>query len=171
MYPLLEIRRGGSVTPVQTFTSWEGLYKHEDMRLCVLYHLREDQDFKVFEEAKLFGNEHFLEFKHVSESDGVYVFDLSKYKDDWEIFLKGKYSKLSRDTKKKIIAYHGVRTPNYPYVDSFLHPDRYFQLYAELLGEKESLLREVGELCSLPDLEQETLTISVKDLDMSRQTT
>lgn len=128
LYPILEIKRGVSVTPVQTFTSWKDYHDHSDFKLSILYHLREDADFKMFEEIKLLGHPLFYNFKKVGESDGVYVFNLENYKEDWEMFLKGKYSKLSKQTKQKIISFHGTNTPNYPYIESFLQPEMYFQL-------------------------------------------
>lgn len=169
LYPALGIRRGVSVTPVQTYTSWNGVYTEGDMKLCVLYHLREDQDFKLFEENKLLNHPLFHDFKKVGDGDGIYVFDYETHKDDWGHFLNGKYSKLSESLKKAIRGYYGPSSPNFPYIDSFLSPERYFRMYADLMSVDERILHEVGELCSLPDLDQETLRISIKDLEVTRQ--
>src|SRR5437868_3298459 len=97
LYPILEIKRGVSVTPVQTFTAWQDQYPHDGAKLCAQYHLRDDQDFRAFEKAKLLGNPLFHDFKQVGENDGVYVFDFSKLQEDWNNFLRGKYSSLSAD--------------------------------------------------------------------------
>ena len=56
-----------------------------------------------------------------------------------------------------------------PYIDSFLNPDKYFKHYAEMINVKEKLLREVGELCDPPNIERETLIISVKNLELTEE--
>jgi hypothetical protein len=40
---------------------------------------------------------------------------------------------------------------------SFLFPSEYFERYAHLLNVPVELLHEVGELCSHPDMNQETM--------------
>lgn len=169
LYPALGIRRGVSVTPIQTYTSWKDKYNHSDLKLCVVYHIRDDPDFKNFEENKLLGNTLFHELIPLGDGTGVYIFDFKDYATDWECFIKGKYSKLSENLKKHIRGYYGRDTSNYPYVESFIHPERYFSMYSEIINVKEKLLKEVGELCSAPDLEQETLIISIKDLEMTEE--
>ena len=49
-------------------------------------------------------------------------------------------------------------------MSSYLHPDKHFHDYAECLNIKVEVLETVGELCSIPDLDKETLTI--KDLEL-----
>jgi hypothetical protein len=44
-------------------------------------------------------------------------------------------------------------------------------MYAEMMQVKESLLREVKELCSKLDIEQETLTANIKDLHIKSKST
>ncbi len=147
--------------------SWKGHYLPKEMKLCCLYHLRDDEDFKIFEKNKLLGNKYFHEFKQVDSDKGVYVFDLSYLKDDWKSIHDGKYSKISANFKSKIRNYIGLNSPHLPYIDSFLYPERHFQLYAELMNVDEHLLKDVGELCSVPDHDLETLDISVLDLSIN----
>ena len=59
------------------------------------------------------------------------------------------------------------------YIDSFLNPEHYFDIYADLLTVKgdgkahvKKLLLGVGELCSLPDFTQEIL---ITDPDQVKQ--
>jgi len=167
MYPALNIKRGNSIVPIETYAIWQDHYGKNDYKLTCLYHLRNDREFRAFEEVKLFGNKLFYDFKQVDGNKGAYTFDFSSQKEDWEAFIKGKYSQISLEQKKKIKAYYGTNSPNYPYIESFLHPNKYFRLYADMLHMKESVLKEVGELCSLPDFEKETLNISVKNLEIS----
>jgi len=169
IYPALEIRRGVSVTPIETYMCWEGNYTLADAKLCCLYHLREDEDFKSFERQKLLGNKLFFDFKQVEEKKGVYVFDMSYMKADWQAITKGKYSQMSVDHKKRIRHYIGLNSPNLPYIDSFLYPERHFKLYSELMGVTENILKEVGELCNVPDPEQETLRVSILNLEIVKE--
>lgn len=166
LYPALGIKRGGSVTPIQTYISWSGYYKPGDCKLICLYHLRNDPEFKYFEKKMLLGNQMFHDFKHVEDNKGVYIFDYSIMKDDWNHILNSKYSKISDSQKKKIQNFIGIKHSTYKLLESYLHPEQYFDIYAKLLFVNIEDLKEVGELCSKIDLEQETLLMSVKDLDI-----
>ena len=64
-----------------------------------------------------------------------------------------------------VFDFDGVFTDNYVYVDSYLFSEKYFSLYADLLGVDENLLKEVGELCSPPDLEKENLIAEVLEIN------
>jgi hypothetical protein len=169
LYPSLDIKRGVSVTPIETYIAWCDYYKPADRKLCCLYYLRNDEEFKQFEKHKLIGNRLFHDFKQVEDTKGVYVFDFESLSNDWDNVINGKYSKLSPDFKRKIRHYIGLSNTNLPYIDSFLFPDRYFKIYAEMMGVDESVLKEVGELCSLPDMKHETLNISVINLDTVKE--
>ena len=92
----------------------------------------------------------------------MYVFDFDGLADDWERFLEGRYSQISAIHKKKIRNFYGIYSQNFPYVDSFLSPDKYYKVYSELLDVDIELLKKVGELCSKPDLENETLVMDIK---------
>ena len=48
MYPLLDIKRGCSVTPIQTYFEWDGHYTAEDMKLIAVYPIRDDQEYMNF---------------------------------------------------------------------------------------------------------------------------
>lgn len=174
LYPALNIKRGHSVTPIQTYTSWDGVYRPEDRMLICLYHMRTDEEYRQFEKTKLMGNPMFCDFRLTDDDKGVYIFDFSSLSTDWDNFLKGRYSKLSADLKRKIRSFYG--TNNLGYIDSFLYPERYLKLYSELLTcRREDVpamlktLKDVGELCSIPDLEQENLIANMKNLHIPRK--
>jgi hypothetical protein len=169
LYPALDIKRGVSVTPIETYVSWHGHYTPEDAKLSCLYHLRNDEDFRLFEKNKLLGNRLFHEFKQVEDNKGVYVFDFKVHMVDWNHFLRGKYSKMSADFKKKIKTFTGYNSPDIPYVDSWLYPEKYYKFYAEMMGVNESLLQEVGELCSIPDVRHETLSVEILNLEFKKE--
>lgn len=168
MYPALDIKRGGSVTPTETYVSWKDNHRIEDAKLICKYHLRNDPEFISFEKTKLFGNKLFHDFKQPEPNVGIYVFDFGYMKADWQHFLEGKYSKFSVEHKKKIKTYTGFNSSDMPYVESFLEPTKYFRIYSEMMDVKETLLRSVGELCSAPNLEKETLEIPINNLHISQ---
>jgi len=167
LYPALDIKRGSSVTPIQTYVSWEGHYKPEDGKFICLYYLRDDDEFRKFEKQKLLGNKLFYDFRMVDDNKAVYVFDYNLIKHDWNCFIKGKYSKMSPEHKKKIKNFFSQNNAHYSYIESYLHPERYFSMYADMLNVNVSDLKTVGELCSIPDFDKENLAASIKNLEIS----
>lgn len=168
LYPALGIKRQSN-SPIETYTAIEGMYTPEECKFICLHHLRNDAEFRAFEKVKLFGNPLFFDYKVVPDNKAIYVFDYSRFKTDWECFLNGKYSKMSTEHKNKIKAFYGTNSPNYAYIESFLHPEKYFGMYSQILDIHQKDLKKVGELCDKPDLEKETLNISVKSLEMLNQ--
>jgi len=169
LYPALDIKRGVSSTPIETHISWKGIHDKNDAKLCCLYYLRKDQEFKTFEKNKLLNNKLFHSFTDLGDDKGVYVFDFTTQMKDWNAFINGKYSQFSQAHKIKIKNYIGEKSSELPYIESFLYPERHFKLYAEMMNVKESLLRKVGELCDLPDFNKEVLNLSVKNLQLSQE--
>jgi hypothetical protein len=51
---------------------------------------------------------------------------------------------------------YGVHTPEWVYIESFIFPEKYFAVYANILNIDEDLLRAVGELCEGYNREKET---------------
>ena len=74
-----------------------------------------------------------------------------------DAYLNGKYSKFEEDSKKIILKYQSNNSGNLEYLSSFLYPEKYFDLYAQLLDVDIDLLIKVGELCDKPDFEKEKL--------------
>ena len=165
MYPVLGIKRGTSVTPIETYVSWVGQIVPEDMCLICKYHMREDAEFINFEKVHLRSSKYFERFHLLDNKTGLYIFDMSKHKSDWFYLLNGKYSKFSNNHKKTILNFFGDNSSSSVYIDSFLNPKKYFEIYAKLLDVPEKILRNVGELCSVPDLEKESLVSLVEDFD------
>lgn len=175
LYPLLNIKKGGSVTPIETYVSWKDQYDITDYKYICVYHLRNDPEFRMFEKLKLIGNPLFYDFKQLEENQGAYVFDFSDAKEDWDNFIVGHYSKLSDAHKSSIKAFFKNSGSSYSYMESYLHPDRFYKMYAELLAEKkdraemEESLKAAVELCDKPDWKLETLIAKVKDLEIRNQ--
>jgi hypothetical protein len=165
LYPVLGIDRGSSVTPVNTYLSWENCYSLEDKKLICVFHLREDSEYKAFEKKKLFNNPLFHDFFETTDKLGVYVFDYSTFASDWDLVLAGKYSQLSSGLQTAILSYYAKYPKDFSYINSYLNPEIYFDIYADLLKIDPSVIRSVGELCDKPDLFKELLKISIKNLD------
>lgn len=162
LYPLLDIKRGAPAVPLNTYIAWEGKHSSEDIRYICTYENRIDAPFKKFENDKLLNHNRLVE-KHELPKLMIYVFDFNDIKQDWVYFLDGQYSKISDKNKRKILNFFDKYTSNHVYMDSYLFPGKYFKLYAELLGVKEELLREVGELCNKPDMDKETLNLTIPE--------
>jgi hypothetical protein len=162
LYPLLGIRRGTSITPIQTYMTWDGIYTVNDYRFIAVYHLRDDEDFKHFEEKKLLGNPLFCDFFELEDGTGAYVFDFSKHKREYKLIVNGKYSMLSDEYKQQILGFFKNHHRHHASILSYLQPQKFTAEYAKLLNCPEKLLKEVGELCSLPDLNLEKLELKKK---------
>lgn len=170
LYPALGIKRQSN-SPIETYVAWKDYCEPGDCKFICLHHLRNDPEFRAFEKVKLFGNPLFIDYKVTADDKAIYVFDFSKSKSDWECFLRGKYSKISDKHKAVIKNFYGTQSPNYAYIESFLHPEKYFGMYSQIINVEQKILKQVGELCDPPDLEKETLTISLKLLEIKKQFT
>ena len=168
LYPLLDIKRGTSITPVQTYFEWEGMYAAEDMKLTAIYPIRDDQEYKVFMKNVMLRHPRLCGIHKIDEDSQALVFDFSDLKDDWYNLIDGKYSKLAMNIKRKIKDHFDKKSSVYVYIDSYLFPERYFTMYADLLGVDEQLLRSVGELCNKPDLEKEKLIQETEELQNTK---
>ena len=161
LYPTLGIKRGACAGPEETYLSLEGKYKAEDAQLIAIYPNRSDFEFSEFKKKVLLKHTRLTDFEEINEDKLMFIFDYTDMRKDWEKFVNGQYSQMDALTKSKILGHFDKKTGSYAYMDSYLYPERYFSLYAHLLGyEDDKLLRDVGELCSKPDLEKETFMIS-----------
>lgn len=162
LYPFLGIKRGRSIVPQKTYLEWEGMYKIEDLKFIAVYHIRDDEEYKEFEENVLFKVPYFENFFDLDDGDGAYVFDFSEMKEDYLHVANGTYSQMSPKSKKTIVNFFRNNKNHQAYMESYLYPSKYFTNYAKLLGVTKELLMEVGELCSKPDDEKEVLKVPAK---------
>lgn len=161
MYPLLDIKRGVSVTPIQTFMAWEGRHCFSDSKFILQYHLRDDQEFRTFDAVKLKGNPFFEDFHALKDGTGIYVFDFSSMEKEFWKIVTGKYSELEENTKEKIRQFFKSSIHHAAYMESYLMPQNYFGMYSDILGVKVEHFKACGELCEKPDLTAENLILSV----------
>ena len=156
------------MTLQETYMTWEGMYEISDYKLICVYELTADPKFKTFENVKLFGNKLFDTFFELENGQGAYVFDCSEFKDDYDRIVEGRYSQLSNSHKVCIKNFFSNNKNHLTYIQSYLHPERFFGMYAELLSVSIEDLKRVGELCSKPDLDKEKLLVPKKDLRLGQ---
>lgn len=168
LYPILGIKKGSYATPVGTYIAIENLIDPDDVKLICTYKEDDTEDFKTFEEQMLITNPL---FDRILELDGykLYVFDLKVYESDWFNFLLGKYSKLSSTIKRAIKIYYGEKSAEYKYMDTYLHPEKYFEDYAKILDVDVKELKKIGELCDPCDLDKETLKVEIENLQILKK--
>lgn len=165
LYPILGIKKGSSVVPTQTYLSWGDEVSPEDMKLVCLYTTRSDSNYINFENNFLLKHSRLADYKKISETESVFIFDFSDLSDDWVHFINGHYSKINIKVKRLIKDFFVVSSANYTYIDSFLFPEKYFDNYSKILNVDVNLLQSVGELCNAPDMEKEKLTLQVTNLE------
>ncbi len=161
LYPLLRFKKNKHPKPVQTFISCDGEYTHTDRKLLCLYKIENTEQWKNFETSHLMPHT-MLETSVLTNDDHiVYVFDfdLPEIRDDFDRFLDGQYSKFSVNAKKLITNFYGIHTPEWVYIESYIHPSKYFKNYAEILGVDEQDLRKGGELCDRYSVERENIKL------------
>ena len=164
LYPLLDIKRGTSVIPSETYLAWNNTINPEDAKLVCHYPIRTDSEYLQFEKNVLLKHTRLYDFIKI-EDTAVVIFDFSDLKEDWVHFVNGKYSMISEKIKRKILNFFDKNSGNYLYVEGYLYPDIHFEDYAKVLNVDVELLISVGELCDKPDLEKEMLLIEVANLE------
>ena len=165
LYPPLDIKRGTSVVPSETYISWKNTYTSEDMKLVCVYKSRTDSEYLNFEKQVLLKHNRLSNYIKIDSETTVFIFDFSDLKNDWTYFINGKYSKISLKIKNKIINFFDKNSGNYVYVTSYLFPEKYYEDYANILDCPIELLISVEELCDKPNLDKEKLLIEVANLD------
>jgi len=159
LYPLLGIKKGIRFVPIQTYTSWDSVHLMGDNFLC-LYSIDHqcnttNKQFEVFKELHLISHPKYKEYHKINKELHLFIFDLSDFKKDLEKFKHGQYSQFSEITKIKILNFFGKIGTISEYIESYLYPEHYYDLYSELLNIPAEELEEVGELCDKPNIEKE----------------
>jgi hypothetical protein len=165
LYPLLDIKRGTSVIPSETYLAWNDTIVPEDAKLVCIYPLRQDVEYKQFEKNVLLKHSRLHDLVKVNSETVVIVFDFSDMIVDWTHFINGRYSQISDPIKKKILNFFDRTSGNYMYVEGYLYPKLHFDDYAKILGVDKEMLISVGELCDKPNIDKETLILEVANLE------
>ena len=168
LYPLLGLKRGNKIIPSETYLAWTDIIKTEDMKLVCLYHPNKSNEYEKYEKNILLKHNRLYDIQLIDQHNKIFIFDFSDLKDDWNYFLNGKYSKLNNKYKGTIKSFFDVNSTNYVYVNSYLHPETFFNDYADALNVDVKILESVGELCSMPDIKQETLIMKIANLETNQ---
>lgn len=163
LYPLLEIK--SKIKPLATFVKWVDHVDYKDAKLVCGYNLLDSYEFKMFEKNVLQQHSLFTDFyeldTNINTRKGVYIFDLSKYKSDFESFLKGDYSEFAEKTKQLILDQYTNESEK-EYMDSYLNPIQYYSIYAKHVGMDERDFWDMAsELCPPFDRKKETLIAKI----------
>ena len=167
LYPLLGIKKGANVIPSETYLAWDNI-KAEDMKLICLYHPNKSNEYEKYEKEILLKHNRLHNIKIIDNHNKLFIFDFSDLKNDWNYFMDGKYSKIDKNTKSKILYFFPEDTANFVYMKSYLFPRPFFEDYSEILNVDKDFLESIGELCNKPDLEKETLTMKQEDLQKNQ---
>jgi hypothetical protein len=155
LYPLLGIPKHPVLKPSQVYLEWQYRSKLEDPELICLFTRNPiDKLWIDFEQCTLFKHKQLRVFEKISNEVIALVFDLKAYEEDYGFFLKGFYSKFSEGAKNKIITYYG-NSPEFTFLESFLYPEKYHQVYASLLDVNPDVILKSHELCEIFNREKE----------------
>jgi hypothetical protein len=159
LYPLIGAKNIDIHLQPKTYISWSSKIHPLDKKLIVIF----DQTDKApellinHEKRYLFSSGFFDEssYRQITNDKSLYIFNLENFKNDYNLFLEGRYSEMSDVAKEKIMKYYSISLDNVEYVESWLYPGRYYSIYADLLNVSQSTLSK--ELCSPPDMTKENL--------------
>ena len=163
LYPLLQLKKGLTYVPKQTYIAMEHMHSPEDYRLLCEYHVKMSENFDKFCNNNIKNHPRFDEYIDIGDDKHVFIFDFISFKSDFNKFLVGKYSQFSLNSKMIILDFFsGGRSSDY--IEAFLSPEGYHEDYANKLKVDVKIIESVFELCSLPDINKETLINKNKTL-------
>ena len=159
LYPVLKIPSTIGIKPTCTYMSWEDKYDVSDYRLiCLFPKIDIEKPMNAMHEKKyLLGNSRYESMYPLENGDVIYVFNLENVSKDWNHLLEGRYSKMSAYVRLGINDYFRANMKTAAYMNSYLNPDKYYEIYSKLLGVDVDLLKDGVELLSKPDITKEHL--------------
>lgn len=165
LFPALGISKKSYTQPTETYLSWQDMYNTEHKKLICVYDNVNTEAFQAFELKVLLANPMLSARFRTKDGQGIYVFDMSVLEGNWDLFLAGKYSQMNKTLKQAIADFYGVKSPEYQYIKSYLYPEEFYEIYAQLLDIDVNILKKVGELCNPHDPQQEMLKILAVNLE------
>lgn len=162
---------------MKSYLFW-GEYSIENYQLIVSFSYKNYEEFLKYCKKIVFPildrNGYLIE-SYDFEGQSVFVLDISEWALDVEMFLKGKYSKMSKDAKKLITEFHtfydkgpkilieisASLDPNdkYPILDDMTAIEYVAEYYKFDIKE----LKKIGELGSIYDKKNETLSLDIEE--------
>lgn len=159
LYPLLGFKKHKTHKPLQTYVEWEGICDVSSRKLICIFKRLHTEEWIRFEQDYLICHRMLESCLPLDDDLIVYVFNFNTIAEDFDSFCNAQYSKISQNSKKILSTYYGVHTPEWVYMESYLYPEKYFKIYAEILKVDIDNLKEVGELCEKYDLDKETCKV------------
>ena len=160
LYPLLRLKKGIDFVPAETYCFWDEIYDAMDYKFICLYKTKYTKAFATFQINHLPLLKNNMEHYDLG-NEQLIIFDMKQYRHDYDKFIEGRYSAFGIDSKIAILDYFGGQGRISSYVKSFLTPDEdLHRLYSDYLDVDLELIKDVHELCSKPDIIQETLFYS-----------
>lgn len=168
LYPMLKVPPSVEVKPECTYMSWEDKYDVDDKRLICLFPEIGSSSMRKYHEKKyLIENRRYETMHPVEGGKTIYVFDFSNLSKDWTNLIAGNYSKLSTSVKLSVTDFFRMNPKTAAFMDSYIRPEKYYEVYAKLLNVDVELLKEGVELLGKPDMSREKLLSSQVNLEMS----
>lgn len=117
-------------------------------------------------ESVIISNRRFISV-HETDDEFLYTFDFSDWHNDWNLFIKGRYTLISSKAKQIIKDYQwtALKPVEQKKLYCYLYSNEdlsCFEDFADDLGYPVEELKQVRELCSKPDLRLETYKIPKK---------
>lgn len=162
LYPNLKVKKGVLHVPKDTYVAWDKIYSKEDLRFICVYKHEKDYNFINFLNRNILNNKFYEKMVHIDNNTHVVIFNFSEEKENYNHFIKGQYSKLSYDFKRNIIDFFDS-TELGTNVKAFLYPDEFHDVYADYFNIDINLMKEVNEICSIPDIDKETLKLDIPE--------
>lgn len=166
LYPLIVEKRDSANMPLETYLAWNehGIGLQDGKLICEFLNLK-TEEFRNFQNEQLFTSPYFTDLVEIDDKI-IYIFDLKLIEEDFDHVIRGKYSKLSDESKLRIKEHFGAETANYAFIHSYLYPEQHIDRYASFLTtenkdipELTKILTDLGELCSKPDYRKELLKL------------
>jgi len=165
LYPLLEISKK-DYKPTQTYLEWDNVHGKDSKKLICTFKRETTTGWYDFEKEHLINHPMLDYCLPIDDKHVVYVFDFNIYKEDYESFLDGKYSKFTTRAKMLLTNYYGIHTPEWVFIESYVFPESYFDKYAEILEIDVEVLKKVGELCDKYDSKKEMCTLKHPEINL-----
>lgn len=155
LYPLLELKKGLTYVPKQTYIAMGHVYSPKDYKFLCEYNVKMSKGFDKFCNSHIKNHPKFDEYINLGDNKHLFVFDYINFKSDFNKFLAGKYSQFSLNSKMIILNFFSDGRSS-DYIEAFLSPEDYHENYAHKLNIDVKIIEDVFELCSLPNIKKET---------------
>jgi ubiquinone/menaquinone biosynthesis C-methylase UbiE len=155
LYPLLGLSFREPFKPENTFIEFRDEVKKEDGKLVCIYQPQYSEEYYNYRNNVLL--QHPLYEKMITTRDkNIIIFNLSTdFKDTYERFLEGQYSKFSPLAKELISDYYKESEIAAISIQSHLEPEEFHQMYADFLNVSVDLIAKRYETLSPPCMERE----------------